>query len=91
MTTKVIYTQKAISNLKQLDNNLAKKIINKIAYYCSQENFIKHTKKLSNFSTPTYRFRIGNYRAIFEIGQNNEIQILYILSIGHRKEVYKRL
>ncbi len=87
MTTKVIYTQKAISNLKQLDSNLAKTIINKIAYYCSQENFIKHTKKLSNFSTPTYRFRIGNYRAIFEIGQRHEIQILYILSIGQSSDM----
>jgi mRNA-degrading endonuclease RelE of RelBE toxin-antitoxin system len=35
-----------------------------------------------------YRFRIGDYRAIFDVDENNNIKILLILTIGHRKDIY---
>jgi mRNA interferase RelE/StbE len=34
-----------------------------------------------------YRIRIANYRAIYEI--NDEILLVDIVDVGHRKEVYK--
>ncbi|WP_456486560.1 type II toxin-antitoxin system RelE family toxin [Candidatus Alkanophaga liquidiphilum] len=33
----------------------------------------------------TYRFRIGDYRIIFDIDDDNMV----ILRIGHRKSIYK--
>jgi mRNA interferase RelE/StbE len=33
----------------------------------------------------TYRFRIGDYRAIFDIDGEN----IVILRIGHRRDIYK--
>jgi len=44
-------------------------------------------KMLSGNLRGLYSFRVGNYRIIYEI-QNFEISIL-IITIGHRKEVYK--
>lgn len=35
---------------------------------------------------PGYRFRVGDYRVIFDM-DNNKLQIL-VLKIGHRKNVY---
>jgi len=34
----------------------------------------------------TYRFRVGDYRVIFDV-EGNEI---IVLRVGHRREIYKR-
>ena len=34
-----------------------------------------------------YRIRVGKYRVIYEI--NDEVIIVTIVSVGHRKDVYK--
>jgi len=34
----------------------------------------------------TYRFRIGDYRVIFDI-EGNEV---VVLRVGHRREIYRR-
>jgi mRNA-degrading endonuclease RelE of RelBE toxin-antitoxin system len=44
--------------------------------------YIKNTENL-------YRFRIGDYRAVFEIDSGSKINIILILAIGHRKDIYK--
>ena len=36
-----------------------------------------------------YRVRKGNYRIIYSI--EDDILIVYIVKIGHRKDIYKRL
>lgn len=36
-----------------------------------------------------YRLRIGNYRIVFEI--KDEILIIFVIKIGHRKDVYRKL
>tara|TARA_R100000027_G_scaffold32887_1_gene24093 strand:- start:489 stop:749 length:261 start_codon:yes stop_codon:yes gene_type:complete len=42
-------------------------------------------KKLTN--EELYRIRIGNYRVIYEIF--DERLIVYVVKVGHRKDVYK--
>jgi mRNA interferase RelE/StbE len=39
-----------------------------------------------DLSLGTYRFRIGDYRIIFDI----EDEEIVILRVGHRKEIYRR-
>jgi mRNA interferase RelE/StbE len=34
----------------------------------------------------TYRFRIGDYRVIFDIEGNDVV----VLRVGHRREIYKK-
>ena len=34
-----------------------------------------------------YRIRVGNYRIIYEI--NDDIILITIVSVGHRKDIYK--
>jgi mRNA interferase RelE/StbE len=36
-----------------------------------------------------YRVRKGNYRIIYSI--EDDILIVYVIKIGHRKDIYKRL
>lgn len=44
-------------------------------------------KKLKNSAEDLYRIRFGDYRIIYSIEE--EIKIVDILKIGHRKEIYK--
>ena len=38
---------------------------------------------------PFHRIRVGDYRIIYEI--HEDILVIMVLKIGHRKEVYRRL
>ena len=48
-----------------------------------QDNLQGDIKKLNNFE-PEYRLRVGDYRVLFEIEDNN----LIIYRIKHRKNAY---
>lgn len=86
---KVIYTQKARKDLKNLDQGIADRIIRKINQYKKTEKPLFFAKNLKNSPLGHFRFRIGDYRAIFDIDENNNIKILLILTIGHRKDIYE--
>ena len=88
MKYRLFYTLKAKKDLSNFDSRTAIKILDKIDFYIETGEPIKHSKKLSDYKNGTYRFRIGDYRAIFDIDNKGKITILIILRIKHRKEVY---
>jgi mRNA interferase RelE/StbE len=90
MTFKPVYTKKAFSDLASLNKKDAKRILEKVSYFCGQNTPLKYAKKLKDPKYGTYRFRVGNYRVIFDIDKKGNIQILLILTIKHRKEIYKK-
>jgi mRNA interferase RelE/StbE len=46
---------------------------------------LQHAVKLTDAPIGTYRFRVGDYRIVFDI-VNEEI---VVLAVGHRKEIYR--
>ena len=46
-------------------------------------------KKLEGYDDDRKRLRVGGWRIIFKIDSNNEIEILFIIEIGNRGDVYK--
>ena len=78
----LIFNDQAIKDLKKLDKQTSKHILKKIE---NLKNFpsITNTKKLTNFYPP-YRYRIGTYRVLFDVENNNII----IFKILHRKDAY---
>lgn len=80
---KIVITEKAVKDLKNIDketkNRLAKKMLK------LSKTPLKHAQKLINPKIGEYRFRIGDYRVIFDIDFEN----IVILRIGHRKKIYK--
>ncbi len=46
------------------------------------------TTKLKG-DNPFYRIRVGDYRIIYEV--HEDILVILVLKIGHRKKVYRRL
>lgn len=88
MRYQVLYTLKAKEDLVGIDKKAAVRILKKINFFVAGGNPLKYAKKLVNFGGETYRFRIGDYRVIFDLDNRGNISILLILKIGHRKEVY---
>ena len=74
--------ESAKKDLRKIDKKQALKILIQIK---ELENYpyITNIKKLKNHYPPM-RYRIGNYRVLFEIENNSII----IVNIKHRKEAY---
>ena len=83
MTYQLLYTQSAFDDIKKLDTIVKKRIKKKIEEYSSNPK--QYAKKLVNAAIGSYRWRIGNYRIVFDI----DINKIVILRVGHRKEIYK--
>lgn len=83
MTYQALYTKSAFNDIQQLDVVTKKRLKKKIEKYL--ENPLLHAKRLINTSLGEYRWRIGNYRVIFDLKKN----VVVVLKIGHRKEIYK--
>ncbi|MBP3922209.1 MAG: type II toxin-antitoxin system RelE/ParE family toxin [Ruminiclostridium sp.] len=89
MKYKVMTTARFDKEFKKLDKYTMKMIkawINKNLVDC--ENPRAHGKALTANRSGQWRYRIGDYRLICKI-EDNELIIL-ALSIGHRKEVYEK-
>ena len=88
MSVEIEYTNKAVKALKKIEISQAGKIVKKINSYAKQDDFLTTAKKLKPPFDNLYRFRIGDYRAIFDIDKKGNITILTILDIKHRKDIY---
>ncbi len=84
MSFKLVYTKRAVKDIQSLDNNVRKRIGKAIIRY--REDPLKKAEKLTDFAFGTYKFRIGDYRIIFDIEDKN----IVVLRVGHRREIYKR-
>ena len=79
---KIIIRSSAIKDLKSIGEPFKTKIEKKILELKKFPN-LTNIKKLTNFE-PAYRYRIGDYRVLFDIEDDN----LIIGRVLHRKESY---
>ena len=87
MKYKVIFSNKAIKELKKMDKHTSSLIIGWIEKNLEGcENPRVHGKGLVENRSGQWRYRIGDYRLICEI-QDEKITIL-VLEVGHRKNIY---
>jgi len=83
-----VYTENATHDLAGLPKKIARRIVDKIDFFRTQSEPLHFAKKLTNFTPGQFRFRIGDYRAIFDVDNKGVIHILMILRIKHRKDIY---
>jgi mRNA interferase RelE/StbE len=85
---RVVFTEKSKKQLSKLDKSISALIIGWIEKNIEGcENPRIHGKCLLGNKSGQWRYRIGDYRAICEI-RDEEIIILG-LEVGHRKHVYE--
>ena len=84
---KLSFTAKVEKQLSKLDKHIEKKIL---AYLKTHvlNNPTQHGKPLSANLSGFWRYRVGDYRIITEI-RDEELLVL-VVEVGHRSRVYKR-
>ncbi len=81
---KIEIKKSAQKELKNLPNKELKRVIEKISSLATNPRPTE-CKKLSG--DEKYRVRIGNYRILYSIEDN--ILTIFIIKVGHRKNVYE--
>jgi len=81
----IVFSKSAFVQLSKFEKAMQARIINKLEFYGLQSNPLEFAEKLSGSQFGDYRFRIGEFRVLFDINK----EIITILKIGHRREVYK--
>lgn len=79
----ILLTKRALKDLDKIDANSRIRIAERLKVLTA-DPFIS-SKKLTSSIIGTYRFRIGDFRVIFDLEDDKII----ILRIGHRKDIYK--
>ncbi len=85
MAYKLLFDDKVAKDLKNIDKHCQKKILEAIKTKLLKNPYIG--KKLVGDLSSYYRYRVNDYRVVYEILENEVI--LVIIKIKHRKEVYK--
>jgi mRNA interferase RelE/StbE len=80
----LVYTNRADRDIQKLDEFTKKRIGKALLRY--KESPLRYAEKLTNSRLGDYRFRVGDYRIIFDIEGNK----IVVLRVGHRKDIYKR-
>ena len=88
-TVSVIYSNNSLRSLKKLDIHTSKRIVLKIKENSLQSNPLTRAKELTGRLTGKYRYRIGDYRAVFIINSESNLVLLTILNVKHRKDIYR--
>lgn len=83
----IIFSKRAEKFLDSLDKQNKQRIIEKVRELkTNSENL--DIKKLKS-KHDLYRLRVGNFRVVYSI--EHEQIIIYIVAIGHRRDIYQNL
>lgn len=86
---KIEYTQKSVEDFEKLEKIHQKRIKNKLDFYIATWHPVSFAKKLTNPDIWEYRYRIWDYRIIFDVDENWKIIIIAL--IWKRWEIYKNI
>jgi mRNA interferase RelE/StbE len=85
---KLKFNDKSLKEFEKLDNSVQKKIVEKLNLLKNGIEGNNNIKKLQG-NNSLYRLRVSDYRIIFDKQEN--VLIITIVKVGHRREVYKKL
>lgn len=85
---KIRYEKSAIKYLKGLQRSQRELIlaaIEKLTYHPPEGDI----KPMSGYKDGRYRLRVGKYRVIYKYAGEYDVQILCVMDIGSRGDIYK--
>ncbi|MFN4002158.1 type II toxin-antitoxin system RelE family toxin [Microcella sp.] len=86
MAYEVEYTATALRQLRKLDRQVARRIVDYLDEVASLEDPRSRGKALVGDRAGVWRYRVGDYRVLCEL-RDAELVIL-TLAVGHRGDVY---
>ncbi len=84
---RLLYKKPAVRAIQKLSPQIQKRLKIKLEWFAKQTDPLDFAKPLTKPADAQYRFRVGTYRVLFDI----EGEVLVILYIQHRKDIYRRL
>ena len=81
MTYGIIFSDRALKQLKKLEKNVPERIISTLERIKIRPQ--AHVTKL--VGDPGYRLRVGDYRVILDIDEGN--LVILVIKIVHRKKI----
>ena len=79
----------ALQDLLSLPRISADRITKKTLWFAEQKNPLSFAKVLGGRYDGVYRFRVGDYRVLFEVFPDRCISILMVLRVKHRRDAYE--
>lgn len=91
MTYEIEFTARATKDLRALDPDTARRIVQKVGDL--RDGLTGDVKALTNFNAG-YRLRVGDYRVLFDIDAREgsdriKINVIVVQRVRHRREVYR--
>ncbi|OGM21020.1 hypothetical protein A2714_01595 [Candidatus Woesebacteria bacterium RIFCSPHIGHO2_01_FULL_38_9] len=83
MAHKILYTKSACKDIQKLDSVTKKRLKKAIEKHLQAP--LANARKLTDPKIGSYRWRVGNYRIIFDI----HAKTIVVLRVRHRKESYR--
>ena len=85
---KIVYSKSSLKFLGKLDSKSVTRIRKAIEglTHTPPEGDIKAMK---GYTDGTMRLRLGSWRIIYRISKEGQVEILYIIDIGNRGDIYK--
>jgi mRNA interferase RelE/StbE len=84
MISDLVYTRRAERDIVKLDPAARERIGRALLRF--RQSPLAHAEALIDSSLGSYRFRIGDYRVVFDL-EGTEI---VVLRVGHRREIYRK-
>lgn len=80
----LVYTHRAAKDIAKLDINTRKRIGESLLRFKADP--FGYSEALTDSNLGGYRFRVGDYRIVFDIEDNR----IVVLRAGHRREIYRK-
>ncbi|GAB3898100.1 type II toxin-antitoxin system RelE family toxin [Spirosoma agri] len=87
MAYQLSFSDKALRSLKKIPNSDTKKIISALEQLAQDPHSKTSVKRLTNHPDAIFRLRVGDYRVLYD--KHDQIQIIAVIDIGHRKDIYE--
>ena len=79
------WDKKAVEFLRKLNRSVSRRIVKKVdEMRCDPNRYLEPLREVS-----VYKLRVGDYRVIVDVDRKQKI--IFVLLIGHRRKIYKRL
>ena len=87
MTYKLLFLKEAVEEFKRLDKAVQRIIKEKLELLAQNSQALRNNiKPLKGKYKGLYRLRVGNYRIIYKV--DNDQLIILVIRIGHRGNIY---
>ena len=80
----IFYTRFSAKQFENLPNAVQKRIVSKMRFFASQKDPLKFAKRLIDSREGDFRFRIGDFRVLFDVYKN----AIYVLRLERRDKAY---